>query len=222
MNLKNILIVEDDELIRNELKELLENSGYKAEILTNFKNSLDEILSYSPDLLLLDINIPFLNGQMLLQNLRKVSDLPVIMVTSKNNEVDEVLAMSYGADDYITKPYNPTLLLLRIAAIFKRMDRSVDKLTYKELTLIPGRGIVKSDSNEVELTKNELIIFQHLLNYQGTIVSRDDLMTTLWNSEEYISENALTVNISRLRAKLSELGHSDAIETKKGQGYLLR
>ncbi len=219
--MKKIMIIEDDKKLSVELRDLLITNNYETVILNDFKNSLNEILNYNPDLILLDINIPYLNGELLLKDLRKVSNIPVIMVTSKNTEIDEVLSMSYGADDFITKPYNPTILMLRISAIFKRIDNSINNLIYKDLTIIPNRCVLKNDIKEIELTKNEMIIFSYLLNNIGIIVSRDELMTTLWNNEEYINENALTVNISRLRTKLKEFGYEDAIETKKGQGYIL-
>ena len=120
--MKKIMIVEDEDAICNELSELLENNNYKAIILKDFKNALNEILSSSPNLILLDINIPYINGEILLQDLRKSSNIPVIMVTSNNSETDEALSISYGADDYITKPYNPNILLLRIGAVLKRVN----------------------------------------------------------------------------------------------------
>lgn len=215
------MIVEDDNTISKELQNLLENAGYHTQILTDFSNSLKEVLESNSDLILLDINIPSLNGELLLKEIRKESNIPVIMVTSRVGELDEVLSMSYGADDYITKPYNPTILLLRIQNIFKRMEQKVDSYLYQELEFFPSKGILKKEDKEIELTKNEMIIFSYLLNRKGTIVTRDDLMTDLWNNEEYINDNALTVNISRLRSKLSELGYYDAIETRKGQGYIL-
>lgn len=220
--MKKILIIEDDESVRSELKELLSNAGYEALILEGYSNMLDDILSIHPDLILLDINIPYMNGEVLLKNLRKVSNIPVIMVTSKNTEIDEVLSMSYGADDYITKPYNPTILLLRIGAVLKRLEKNImDVIEYHDLTIEVKRGIVKKDKEEVILTKNEMIIFLYLYEAKGSIVTRDELMTELWNNDEYINDNALTVNISRLRSKLRELGLEDAIETRKGQGYIL-
>ena len=219
--MKKILIIEDDESVRNELKELLSNASYEVLVLDNYTNMLDDIINVHPDLILLDINIPYMNGETLLKNLRKVSDIPVIMVTSKNTEVDEVLSMSYGADDYITKPYNPTILLLRIGAVLKRSERSTDKIIYHNLEVIPQKGIIKQENKEIILTKNEMIIFLYLLQHQGKIVTRDELMTDLWNNDEYINDNALTVNISRLRSKLKEIGYEEAIETRKGQGYIL-
>ena len=220
--MKKILIIEDDESVRGELKELLSNAGYDALILDGYTNMLDDILNIHPDLILLDINIPYMNGEVLLKNLRKVSNIPVIMVTSKNTEVDEVLSMSYGADDYITKPYNPTILLLRIGAVLKRGEKNItDTILYHDILIEVKRGIVKKGHEEVILTKNEMIIFLYLYERMGSIVSRDELMTELWNNDEYINDNALTVNISRLRNKFRELGVDNAIETRKGQGYIL-
>ena len=220
--MKKILIVEDDTSISEELKNLLNNAGYNGIILKDFENSFEEIKKENPDLILLDINIPKLNGEMLLQKIRKESNVPIIMVTSKNTEADEVLSMSYGADDYITKPYNPTILLLKINAIFKRMENKNAILTYNELEIDPKKGIIKNEKEEIILTKNEMIIFTFLLANKGNIVTRDELMTDLWNNDSYINDNALNVNISRLRTKLKEFGYEDAIETRKGQGYILK
>ena len=161
--MKKILIVEDDTSISEELKNLLDNAGFNGVILKDFENSFEKIKKENPDLILLDINIPKLNGEMLLQKIRKESNVPIIMVTSKNTEADEVLSMSYGADDYITKPYNPTILLLRINAIFKRMENKSDILTYNELEIDPKKGIIKNEKEEIILTKNEMIIFTFLL-----------------------------------------------------------
>lgn len=219
--MKNILIIEDDLSIANELKDLLDNSGYQGIILQGFDDPLTQIGQIKPDLILLDINIPKINGELLLQKIRKRHTTPVIMVTSRNNEADEVLSMSYGADDYITKPYNPTILLLRINAIFKRMENKSGNLTYHDLKVIPQKGLIQKANAEVLLTKNEMIIFSYLLSKQGNIVTRDELMTDLWNNNEFINDNALTVNISRLRTKLKEIGYENAIETRKGQGYIL-
>ena len=217
--MKKIMIVEDDKVIASELQYLLKSSDYDAQILANFEHAEEEILNSNSDLVLLDINIPFINGEILLKNIRKKSNVPVIMVTSKENETDEVISYSYGADEYITKPYNPTILLLRINALFKRCDQNKSIITYKDLIFDIGKGIVKRDNKEVILTKNEIIILNLLLTNKDRIVSKDELMTDLWNNEEYVNENALTVNISRLRNKLSELGYESIIETRKGIGY---
>ena len=217
-----ILIIEDDESVKKELKELLNNAGYEALILEDYDNMLENILKIQPNLILLDINIPSMNGEVLLKNLRKVSNIPVIMVTSRVGEIDEVLSMSYGADDYITKPYNPTILLLRIGAVLKRGEKNItDTILYHDSLIDVKKGIVKKEQEEVILTKNEMIIFLYLYERMGSIVARDELMTELWNNDEYINDNALTVNISRLRNKFRELGVDNAIETRKGQGYIL-
>ena len=219
--MKKILIIEDEKVIADELYDLLKNSLYEAFILKDFQNAKQEILKIKPDLILLDINIPFLNGELLLQDLRKESNIPVIMVTSRNQETDEVLSISYGADDYITKPYNPNILLLRIANIFKRMEKNFNTSYYDDIKVYQNKGILVKDDKVLDLTKNEMIIFSFLLSNRGNIVTRDELMTELWNNEEYVNENALTVNISRLRAKLEDFGIENAIETRKGQGYKL-
>ena len=220
--MKKILIIEDDESVLSELKTLLSNAGYQVILSEDYQNMLDFIIKTKPDLVLLDINIPYMNGEVLLKNLRKVSNIPVIMVTSKNTEIDEVLSMSYGADDYITKPYNPTILLLRIGAVLKRSEKVLaDFLSYHDLVIDIKKGIVKNGEEEIILTKNEMIIFLYLYERMGSIVLRDELMTELWNNDEYINDNALTVNISRLRSKLRELGLDEAILTRKGQGYIL-
>ncbi len=221
IDLKKIMIVEDDKIISQQLQDLLNNAGYEASILKDFSSAKKEILNSRPDLLLLDINIPIINGELLLKELRKDTDIPIIMVTSRASEIDEVLSISYGADDYITKPYNPTILLLRIGAIFKRIEKNSNILTYKDLKVNIGKGILSKGNEELQLTKNEMIIFNYLLNHQENIVTRDDLMTDLWSNDEYINDNALTVNISRLRSKLAKFGYPNVIETRKRQGYIL-
>ena len=219
--MKKIMIVEDDEVIKDELSELLKNSSYLVESVKNFEKAKEEIFKYNPDLILLDINIPYLNGELLLKEIRKESSVPVIMVTSKSGEIDEALSITYGADDYITKPYNPTILLLRIQNIFKRINQNNNALKYKDIIVDLNKSELKKDDKLLVLTKNEMIIFSYLLNNKEKIVSRDELMTYLWNNEEYINDNALTVNISRLRSKLSNFGYENIIETRKGQGYIL-
>ena len=220
--MSRIYIVEDDKAIRDELAELLRNSGYEAECLTDFSNSKAEILAAKPDLILMDINIPDLNGEQLLREIRRETDTPVIMVTSRTSEIAEVLSMSYGADDYITKPYNPTILLLRISAVLKRSSGTASVQSYNGLKVNDAKGSLTDGSREMTLTKNEMIIFRYMLDRQGAIVTRDELMTALWDNDEFVNDNALTVNISRLRSKLADLGCDDAIETRKKQGYILK
>lgn len=220
--MKKIVIVEDEKVIREELYALLENAGYGPVAVTDFVHTVLEILNSGADLVLLDINIPKMNGEQVLREIRQKSEIPVIMVTSRTEELDEVLSMSYGADDYITKPYNPTILLLRIQAILKRIENTgADLYHYRDIEIRQAKGVLNRGQDQMVLTKNEMLIFMVLLHHQGEIVSRDDLMTELWDNSEYISDNALTVNISRLRAKLEQMGYPDVIETRKKQGYVL-
>ena len=219
--MKKIMIIEDDEVTRDELKGLLENNGYKVYVLNDFKDSLSEVLKREVDLILLDINIPYVNGEELLQKIRRYLDVPIIMVTSRNSDADEVISITYGADDYITKPYNPNILLLRIGAVLKRINKNSNIIKYKDLEINIQKGLIKKDREEIILTKNEMIIFSYLLNNRNRIVTRDELMTDLWNNDEFINDNTLTVNVSRLRAKLKSIGYGDVIDTRKGIGYIL-
>lgn len=219
--MKKILIVEDDEKLRKNLKELLDASGYEALVLENFKDSLKSILESNANLILLDINIPYINGEVLIRDIRKESNVPIIMVTSRDSETDEALSISFGADDYITKPYNPNILLLRIGAVLKRSETTPIIVTYKDLKINMQKGTITKGDIELILTKNEMIIFNYLLNHQNKIVTRDELMTDLWSNNEYINDNALTVNVSRLRSKLKEVGYENIIETRKKVGYIL-
>ncbi len=216
-----ILIVEDDKSVRDDMVELLRNASYDVDVIENFNDTLSQIISINPDLVLLDINIPFMNGEVLLEKLRRVSHVPVIMVTSRNSLSDEVLSMGYGADDYITKPYNPTLLLLRINSVLRRVNNVSEIVKYNDASINIKKGTVSFDGKEIILTKNEMIILGFLLSHKGTIVNRDELMTDLWDNNEYINDNALTVNVSRLRGKLESIGLVGVIETRKGQGYIL-
>jgi DNA-binding response OmpR family regulator len=217
-----ILIVEDNTALREELSVLLKNSGYETECITDFSKSAEQMSSSSADLILLDINLPNVNGETLLQNYRKQSATPIIMLTSRTTELDEVLSMSYGADDFITKPYNPTILLLRISAVLKRSAKSGTAQLFHDAEVSTVKGSITRGGSEQILTKNEMIIFQLLLDRMGEIVTRDELMTALWDNDEFVNDNALSVNISRLRGKLTELGYPEAIETRKKQGYVLK
>lgn len=216
-----ILIIEDDIELRDELKILLEDNGYSVIVLNSFENVKKDILNINPDLVLLDIKIPYINGQQILKEVRKESDIPIIMVTSKNTEVDEVLSMSYGADDYITKPYSPILLLLRIEALLKRINKNNKNLTYRHVKINLLKSTIESNEQELLLSKNEITIFYFLLMHKGEIVTRDEMMNYLWGNDRFIDDNTLTVNINRLRKKLEEIDLSGVIKTRREQGYIL-
>lgn len=216
-----ILIVEDDKLLAQELKELLENVGYQAIILEDFQEITKNILKQNANLILLDINLLNNNGQLLLKEIRKKSNIPVIMVTSKNTDADEVISMSSGADDYITKPYNPTILLLRIETILKRTQNEAQKLEYKNIKIDRTRSQIICKDKVIILSKNGFLMLEYLLKNQGKIVSREEIMSYLWESDEFVDDNTLTVNVSRLRSKLEEAELKNVIETRRGQGYIL-
>jgi DNA-binding response OmpR family regulator len=222
--MKNILIVEDDKKIRDELSSFLSKNGYSCEVLCEFGNVIEDILTKSTDLVLLDINLPVFDGYYICREVRKKSDVPVIVVTSRDTEIDELMAMNLGADDFITKPYNTQILLAHIASVLKRSSREIvsDRIDCGEFSINLSRSTIEYRGKETELTKNELKILTCLYDKRGAIVSRDELMVQLWNSDMFVDDNTLTVNINRLRAKLEDAGFSDVIETKRGRGYMVR
>lgn len=218
--MEKICIVEDDEKLRNELKIFLNKNGYEVSVIQNFGKVIEQVLQDKPDLLLLDINLPVLDGHYLCRTIRETSDLPIIIITSKNTEVDELLSMNYGADDFVTKPFNTQILLARIASILKRVHHTKQELIdLKEFRFDISKGLIEKEDRRAELTKNELKILSFLVQNKDTIVSRDAIMTYLWDSEMFVDDNTLTVNMNRLRKKLEEIGVYDKIETRRGQGY---
>lgn len=221
--MKKIAVVEDDKVLRQALDSLLKENGYGTFCLEKFDRTEEEILRAEPDLVLLDILLPGANGQEILRNLRQKSQIPVIMVTSREGDMDQILAMSCGADDYITKPYNPTLLLLKVEALFRRIQPGApqEEVEYRGILLNLLRSTMTYQGKERVLSKNEFSILYYLIKNQGRIVSRDELIDHLWDCNDFIDDNTLTVNINRLRKKLEEAGIQGAIETRRGQGYLL-
>ena len=220
--MERILIVEDEVKIREELKTFLENNGYEILTINNFENTLDQIKKLEIDLILIDINIPGINGMHLCREIRKTSKLPIIIVTSRDTEMDELLCMNYGADDFITKPYNMQILLAHIEAVLKRSKPEISHiLEYKGMKINLSKGTIDYNNQTIILTKNEIQIFSYLLERQGTVVTRDELMNYLWDTETFIDDNTLTVNMARLRKKLEDLGFKDVIETRRGWGYII-
>ena len=220
-----ILIVEDDEKLRNELETFLNRNGFIAQGLTKFQNAIEDILNSQADLILLDINLPFTDGEYICKEIRKKSNVPIIMVTSRDNEIDELMSLNYGADQYVTKPYNIQILLAKITGLLKRNQGAnieTEKIDCKEFILNTASRMIEKEERKIELTKNEYNIMHFLAKHQGQVVSRDEIMDYLWESEEFIDDNTLSVNIKRLRTKLEELGTKDLIETRRGQGYLLK
>lgn len=219
-----ILIIEDDEKLREELKIFLNKNGYEATTLTTFDNTIQEILKRKPDLILLDINLPNTDGEYICKEIRKQSNMPIIIVTSRDNELDELLSINNGADHYITKPFNIQILLAKIGSLLRRtnMQEVNDKIDVKDFILNTSNNTIEKDGKTIELTKNEYKILKFLVQNRGKIVSREDIMECLWESESFIDDNTLTVNITRLRNKLEELELKELLETKRGQGYILK
>lgn len=192
-------------------------------MVEDFQRAREVLLAMEPDLVLLDILLPGANGQEILRSLRKESQIPVIMLTSRSGDMDEILSMSYGADDYIVKPYNPTLLLLKLEALFRRMGpkEHTEEIQYGPVTVNLLRSTMRWEDREVVLSKNEISILYYLVKNRGRIVSRDELMDYLWDCSDFVDDNTLTVNMNRLRKKLQEAGVEHAVETRRKQGYIL-
>ena len=219
-----IMIVEDHEPIRNELKILLSKYGYEIIALDRFDTVVEDCLREDVDLILLDINLPFYDGYYVCRTIREKSEVPIIVVTSRDSEMDELMSINLGADDFVTKPYNTQILLARISAMLKRTQKETvnDSLTIiKDLKLQLNNSTVIYKDHEIELSKNEIRILYTLLQHKENIVSRDQLMESLWQSNEFIDDNTLTVNINRVRKKLEAAGLKDFIKTKRGQGYMI-
>ena len=223
--MRKILIVEDDRGLTGELAIFLKNNGYGAEVINDFTDTeavVGEMAGSGCDLVLLDIGLPGCDGQFLLKSLREKSDIPVIMITSRDNELDELTSMNFGADDYVTKPFNTRILLAKIEAVLRRTCGSVNVLAGDTFTLNVSESAVEGDSGtRLELTKNEMRILYYLLKNKGRIVPREELMGYIWDSDEFVDDNTLTVNVTRVREKLEKIGAAGAIVTRRGQGYMI-
>ncbi|WP_035289127.1 response regulator transcription factor [Clostridium sp. KNHs214] len=221
--MKKILIVEDDKKIRGELSTFISKNGYVCEVLDDFNNVVEGIMSKEIDLVLLDINLPSFDGYYVCREVRKKSQVPIIVVTSRDTEIDELMALNLGADDFITKPYNLQILLAHISSVLKRTlrEKEPEYISGRDFTINISKSTIKHKDKEYELTKNELNILTLLYKKRGNIVSRDELMEELWNSNMFIDDNTLTVNINRLRKKLESIGIDEVIETKRGRGYMV-
>ncbi|MGL4450078.1 MAG: response regulator transcription factor [Sarcina sp.] len=219
----NILVVEDNEKIRNELCVLLKNNAYNAYVIKEFNNIVEEVKENKYDIILLDINLPYDDGFKICTDIRQFSDIPIIFVTSRDTDLDELMSITLGGDDFITKPYNTQVLLARISSILKRVYKKQESESLEHngvmIDILTSR-VSYLDKSE-ELTKNEIKILVYLLNNKGKIVSRFNIMDYLWESSMFINDNTLTVNINRIRHKLDTIGATDFIKTKRGQGYII-
>jgi DNA-binding response OmpR family regulator len=220
---RRILIVEDDTTIQQELKTLLENYRYEVMVTDDFAHIVESIIEQDPHLVLLDLNLPHYDGYHVCRELRRRSRVPIIIVTSRDSEMDELMSLNLGADHFVSKPYNTSILMARIAALLERTYDSTDLklLRFDDLTLDLGMGTAAYRGKTTELTKNESRILQALIENEGRITSRDEIMDALWQTEAFVDDNTLTVNINRLRKKLATIDAGDLIKTRRGQGYKL-
>jgi DNA-binding response OmpR family regulator len=220
----SIMIIEDNQQLQNEIGILLTRNGYSVMKVNEFDNIPKLVKESSPHLILLDINLPYDDGFKICTEIRSFSNIPIIFVTSRDTNIDELMSITLGGDDFITKPYNAQILLARINSLLKRVypsEKANDFIEYNGVRLNVLSSNVEYGDKEIELTKNELKILHYLLINRGKIVSRVDIMEYLWDSAMFVNDNTLTVNITRLRNKFEEIGISDFIKTKRGQGYII-
>lgn len=221
--MNKIFIIEDEDKIRNEVKTFLEKSGFLCDTSTDFENIIDKALSSNSQLILLDINLPVFDGYYICKEIRKKSNVPIIMLTSRQGEIDELMSMNLGADDFVAKTTSPQILLARINSVLKRTYSTElnNNISYKGLSLNLSRGTMTFENMELDLTKNEMKILNILIENKENIVSRDEIMEALWQCDEFVDDNTITVNVNRLRRKMEKLGVKDMLKTKRGQGYIL-
>ena len=218
-----ILVVEDDLTIQKQLKNLLSGNGYEVDTVTDFSKVIEQIKAFAPHLVLLDIKLPGNSGFEICSQIRSFSDIPIVFVTSSNTDMDELNRIMLGGDAFITKPYHTAILLAKIASLLKRAYPDIQSrhLTYQGVSLSLETGTIEAEGKQTELTKNELKIMYYLFEHAGTICTRADLIEYLWDNQLYVDDNALSVNIGRIREKLSKIGVKDFIKTKHRQGYTL-
>ena len=223
----DIFIIEDDQSLSNEIKLALSKWGYSVGQVNDFENITNEVLDSNPKLILMDINLPSYDGFYWCSQIRNFMKVPIIFISSRDNDMDIIMSINMGGDDYITKPFSPQVLVAKIQAILRRTysynnDLKSDVIKFKDITLNIVEGKLYFKGEDIDLTKNELKIMNILMSNQEKIVTREEIIEELWDTDEFISENTLTVNVNRLRKKLKSIGLEDVIGTKKGQGYIIR
>lgn len=218
-----ILIIEDDPIIQTELQVLLNGNGYEASAVTDFTSVMQAVKNTHPHLILLDIKLPQESGYSICSQIRSFSNVPIIFVTSCNTDMDELNSILLGGDAFITKPYNTSILLAKISSLIKRAYpiEQIERLNWQRAILHLESSTIEYDGNQAELTKNELKILYYLFKHAGKICSRNDIVDYLWDNQLYVDDNALSVNINRIREKLAGIGLTDFIKTKHRQGYTI-
>ncbi|GGG02325.1 DNA-binding response regulator [Paenibacillus albidus] len=219
-----IMIVEDDEKIRHIVADTLRKWQYEVIEVSSFEQILDEFVNGQPHLVLLDVNLPMYDGFYWCQQIRHVSKVPIIFLSSRNQNMDIIMAINMGADDYVQKPFDLSILVAKVSALLRRnytyQDESL-QVTHRQLILHLSNSSIQYGEQTADLSRNEFIIMQTLMRNLGKIVPRDVLMQALWNDEQFVDDNTLTVNVNRLRRKVAMLGVEDFIVTRKGMGYLI-
>nr|WP_296465282.1 response regulator transcription factor [uncultured Acetatifactor sp.] len=219
-----IMIIEDDQPMADAMRKQIEAWGNQCQCVTDFRNVIPAFTSYDPHLVLMDIMLPFFNGYHWCTEIRKISNVPVVFLSSASDNMNIVMAMNMGGDDFIPKPVDPQVMVAKIQAVLRRaydMAGKIPVLEHRGAVLNLNNSSLTYEGNRIELTKNEFRILQTLLENKGRIVSRDTLMTKLWQMDAYVEENTLTVNVTRLRKKLEGAGLKDFIATKVGSGYII-
>lgn len=223
--MKKILIIEDDLNVARELSISLKKWSFEVDIIKDFDNILKEVIDNKPSLILMDVNLPYYDGFYWCEKIREVSKVPIIFLSSRDSNMDIIMGINNGGDDYITKPFSTEVLISKINALLRRSydyNNSDTLIYYNDAVLDIEKCIFRYDDKEIELTKNEIKILSLLIKNKEKVVSREKIMMSLWNDDEFVNDNTLTVNITRLRGKINELGLKDIIKTKKGIGYLIK
>jgi response regulator len=219
-----IFLIEDDEIIAKSLKKFLENWSYDVYLVENFEKVFDEYMKIGPDLVLIDISLPFFNGYYWCEQIRRVSNLPIIFISSASENLNKIMAMNMGADDYITKPFDLELLLAKIKALLRRSYEYTEisnNIAYEDIVIDRDKMLLIFDNKQISLTKNEYLILEMMFAHPQKVFRREEFMDKIWQTDEFIDDNTLTVNIMRLRKKLEEIGLSNFIKTKKKVGYYI-
>ncbi|AXU49777.1 response regulator transcription factor [Clostridioides difficile] len=220
-----IMVVEDDVSLKNIIAKCLTKWGHDVHQIENLENITEEFKNYNPELVLLDINLPFYDGFHWCNEIRKISKVPIIFISSRNSNLDVIMGVNLGADDYIQKPFSVDVLVAKVNALLRRtynfVDNNSNQIIHNGVTLDLSTATINYEDNTIELTKNEIKILHELMKYKGQIVSRNKLMKKLWDNDWFVDDNTLTVNVNRIRSKLNEIGLEDFIETKRGLGYII-
>lgn len=217
-----LLLIEDDEVIASSIRAYLEKWNFQVHVVTDFSTVLDQFVDFQPSVVLLDIHLPFFDGYYYCEEIRRISKVPIVFISSAQDDMNVVMAVTVGADDFIEKPFKLVVLKAKLDALLRRtydFNQEQQMMAYKQVFFDPGKDTVTYHGQTIELTKNESRILHILLEHRENIVSREEMMRSLWESEQFVDENTLSVNVNRLRKKLDEIGITDFIQTKKGRGY---